>query len=68
MDEAAVALIRQILELGWPAISLIQTWILYRALRERTAEYIAHLEMWHAPNTERAAAHGAIREVHHLEE
>lgn len=43
MDDAVIQAIRQILELGWPAISLIQTWIMWRALRECTAEYIAHL-------------------------
>lgn len=44
MDDAVIQAIRQILELGWPAISLIQTWIMWRALRDRTAEFIAHLK------------------------
>lgn len=44
MDDPVIGAVRAVLELGWPAIVLIQSVILWRAYTERTQQFIDHLK------------------------
>lgn len=44
MEPETISLIQAILELGWPAVVLMQSIILYRAYTAMTDRYLAHLE------------------------
>ncbi len=44
MDDPLIGAVRAVLELGWPAIVLVQSAILWRSAQQMTDRYIAHLE------------------------
>lgn len=44
MDDPIIASVRAVLELGWPAIVLIQSVILWKAYTDRTNQFIDWLK------------------------
>lgn len=47
MDDPVIGAVRAVLELGWPAIVLVQSVILWKAYTERTQQFIDHLKQPH---------------------
>lgn len=61
MDDPIIQGVRAILEIGWPAITLLQTVILWRAYKERSNEFIAFLIERH-PEPLDSSSSGALDE------
>lgn len=45
MDDPIIASVRQVIDLGMPAVVLVQSIVLYRALSSMTDRYISTLEL-----------------------
>lgn len=61
MDDPIIQGVRAILEIGWPAITLLQTIVLWRAYKERCNEFIAYLIERH-PESTHSSSSGALDE------
>lgn len=61
MDNEQITLLAAILELGWPAVVLMQSIVLYRAHSAMTDRYLSHLER-ESERTAIVAAAAAVRD------
>lgn len=56
MDDPVIQGVRAILEIGWPAITLIQTIVLWRAYKDKCNEFTAFLIERHPESTQSSSS------------